>query len=244
MQVVVDGILTHYETIGKKSKKLLIVPGWMHTINEWLPVAKQLSEQYTVILLDLPGFGKTEMPKTAYTIYDYSEFVSHFLHKIDSNNVTVIGHSFGGRISIIMATKTNVIQKLVLVDAAGIEKRTTAAKLKISLFKCMKLFLPKKYLEKLRNKIGSRDYKNAGKMRDIFVKIINEDLTYLLPKIAIPVLLVWGNNDTEVEQWKIKLMKKLIPHSRLKVIWNAAHSPHVEKPDVFIDVLKDFLFTQ
>lgn len=244
MQVVIDGILTHYETIGSKPKKLLILPGWMHTTNEWLPVAKQLSDQYTVILLDLPGFGKTEIPKTAYSINDYSEFVLNFLHKIAVNNTTLIGHSFGGRISIILATKTNAVQKLVLVDAAGIEKRTKTAKLKMSLYKYIKLFLPKKYVEKLRNQIGSRDYKNAGKMRDIFVKIINEDLTYLLPKIVVPTLLVWGSNDTEIELWKIKLMKKLIPLAQLKVVWNAAHSPHIEKPDEFMKIIEDFLFNK
>lgn len=244
MQMVVDGILTHYESIGQKPKKLLILPGWMHTTNEWLTVAKQLSEQYTVILLDLPGFGKTEMPKTVYSIKDYSEFVLLFLQKMAIDTTTLMGHSFGGRISIIIAANTDIVERLVLVDAAGIEKRTTIAKLKISLFKCIKVFLPKKYIDKLRNQIGSRDYKSAGKMRDIFVKIINEDLTYLLPKIAVPTLLVWGNNDTEVEHWKIKLMKKLIPHSQLKVVWSAAHSPHVEKPDVFMVIIKDFLFTQ
>lgn len=244
MQLVVDGLLTHYEIIGNKPKKLLILPGWMHTVQEWIPTAKKLSEKYTVILLDLPGFGKTEMPKTVYSINDYTEFVVHFLHKINTPNATVVGHSFGGRLGIIMAAKTNIVQKMVLVDPAGIEKRSAHATVKIKIFKGLQTVLPKPIVEKLRNRLGSNDYRNAGNMRSIFVKIINEDLTYLLPRITVPTLLVWGNTDTEVPRWKIKLMKKMIPHARLKVVWNAAHSPHIEKPNDFTEIITEFLFSQ
>src|SRR5438105_4668468 len=171
MQIVVDGLLTHYQTVGDKQKVLLILPGWMCTTDEWLSVAKQLSAEYKVILLDLPGFGKTQKPATTYSIYDYADFVEHFLNKLDEKHVTLLGHSFGGRIGIILSAKTNLITELLLIDAAGIEKRTTIAKLKIQFFKLAKIFLPKHIVTQLRNRLGSRDYKTAGEMRDIFIKV-------------------------------------------------------------------------
>ncbi|HSW97527.1 MAG TPA: alpha/beta hydrolase [Candidatus Saccharimonadales bacterium] len=241
MQIVVDGVLTRYEQIGHKPQTLLILHGWMRSLDEWLPVAKQLSESYRVILLDFPGFGKTEKPKTDFTIYDYATFVEQFLDKLEINKVTLLGHSFGGRVGIIMASKSNKISDLVLVDAAGVEKRTTAAKIKISIFKLAKVFLPKKLVTKLRNKIGSRDYKSAGEMRKIFLNVINEDLTYLLSKISQPTYIIWGNKDEEVPQWKTKKMKQLIPHTRLRVVWGSGHSPHLEKPLDFMEILNDLL---
>lgn len=241
MQVVIDGLLTHYQIVGSKQKTLLILPGWMRATNEWLPVAKQFSAEYQVILLDLPGFGKTQKPETTYSIYDYADFVEHFLNKFDEKQVTLLGHSFGGRIGIILGAKTKLITDLLLIDAAGVEKRTTIAKMKIQLFKLAKIFLPKKFVTQLRNKLGSQDYKTAGEMRNIFIKVINEDLSHLLSKISVPTLLLWGNKDEEVPEWKTKLMKKLIPNAKLRVVWGAGHNPHLEKPAEFMEILNDYL---
>lgn len=241
MQIVVDGLLTHYETVGNKPKTILILHGWMRSLEEWLAIAKQLSEEYKVILLDLPGFGKTQKPETVFSIYDYAAFVQHFLEKLEIKELSLLGHSFGGRIGIIIAGKTKLITHLILVDSAGVEKRTIIAKVKIGIFKLAKLFMPKSIVTKLRNKLGSRDYKSAGPMRPIFLKIINEDLTYLLPDITAPTLLVWGNKDTEVPEWKTKKMKRLIPHAKLRVVWGSAHSPHLEKPTALNDILSEYL---
>lgn len=241
MQAVVDGILTQYEIIGEKPKKLLILHGWMRSYEEWVPIAKRISDEYEIILLDLPGFGKTAMPDKVYSIYDYATFVEHFLDKIEVNTVTLLGHSFGGRIGLILAVKTNKISNLILVDAAGIEKRSTAASVKITFFKFAKRLLPSQSAEKLRNAMGSPDYKTAGVMRPIFLKVINEDLSYLLPKIEQPTLIVWGNKDTEVPEWKTRIMKKLIKHATLKVIWGSAHNPHIEKFNELTETITDFI---
>jgi pimeloyl-ACP methyl ester carboxylesterase len=242
MQIVNDGLLTNYEIKGNSNKEvLLILHGWMNSLNEWIPTANELSGRYKVILLDLPGFGLTSMSEKAYSIYDYATFVEHFLDKLEIKKVTFIGHSFGGRIGIIMGANTDKIKNLILVDAAGVEKRTVFAKIKIAFFKSAKVLLPKSLVEKLRTQLGSPDYKSAGPMRDIFLKVINEDLSYLLPKIAIPTLIIWGNKDTEVQEWKTKKMKKLIKNSKLRVVWESGHSPNLEKPREFMEIVKDYL---
>src|SRR6202042_1129852 len=105
---------------------------------------------------------------------------------------------------------------LILVDAAGIEKRSTFAKVKIAFFKSAKVILPKSSVERLRYKLGSPDYKSAGAMRNIFLKTINEDLSYLLPKISPPTLLIWGNKDREIPEWKTRKMKELIKSAKLR----------------------------
>jgi pimeloyl-ACP methyl ester carboxylesterase len=244
MQAVVDGLLTHYKVIGNKPKTLLILHGWMRSLDEWVPTAKKLSEDYKVILLDLPGFGGTKMPDASFSIYDYANFVEHFLDKLEIKKIQLVGHSFGGRIGIILAAKTERITNLVLVDAAGVEKRTVFAKTKIGFFKLAKIFLPQKLTDKLRNKLGSRDYKSAGAMRTIFLKVVNEDLSYLLTKIKEPTLLIWGNKDEEVVAWKTKKMKQLIQNSQLRVVWGSGHSPHLEKPQEFMEILTDYLLSQ
>lgn len=242
MQVVVDGILTSYQIFGeKKGKTLLILHGWKRSFIEWLSVASELSQKYQIVLVDLPGFGQTACPKSIFSTYDYADFIVHFLDKLDIKKVTLIGHSFGGRIGIILGARTKRVEKLILVDAAGIEKRSAIAKVKIRFFKAVKTLLPKKLVECLRDRLGSPDYRSAGTMRDIFVKVVNENLTYLLPKIKVPTLLIWGEKDTEVALWKTKRMRQLIPNSKLRVVWGAGHNPYLEKPREFMEILQENL---
>lgn len=240
MQIIVNGVLTNYQKVGTGNKNLLILHGWGRSLNEWLPIARQLNN-YTSYIIDLPGFGSSPRPQESWTIYNYAEFVETLIKKLEIEEPVLVGHSFGGRIGIILGTKKDIVSKLILVDAAGIEKRSTTTKIKISLFKTSKLFLPKPLVLKFRNILGSPDYKTAGHMRDIFLKTINEDLTYLLPKINMETVLIWGNNDKEVPLWKAKLMRKLIPHATLRIVWGAGHSPELEKPREFMDILKDYL---
>jgi pimeloyl-ACP methyl ester carboxylesterase len=241
MQIVVNGVLTNYQIVGKGKKNLVILHGWQRSLNEWLPLAKRYSETYTSVLLDLPGFGSTALPHSAYSIYDYAAFVQAFLNKLEITHYSLLGHSFGGRIGVIMATQTDDLETLILVDAAGVEKRSPAAKVKISLFKSAKVFLPKPFVKKLRGMLGSRDYNAAGPLREIFLKVINEDLTPLFSKIKQKTFLIWGEKDPEVPMWKAKLMRRLIPDSKLRIVWRAEHSPHLEKPKEFFEILDEVL---
>jgi pimeloyl-ACP methyl ester carboxylesterase len=63
----------------------------------------------------------------------------------------------------------------------------------------------------------------------------------LLYKISAPTLIIWGNKDLEVPEWKTKEMKKLIPHNTLRVVWESGHSPQLEKPKEFIEIVQDYL---
>lgn len=243
MHVVVDGILTHYEIVGKDNKKkLLILHGWQRSLIEWLPTAKVLSEKYQVILLDLPGFGNTARPESTYTIYDYATFVEHFLDKLGMSQVALMGHSFGGRIGIILGAKTKRLQQLTLVDAAAIEKKSNSIQLKITIHKLIALpfkALFPQWLEKMRKRLGSDDYQAAGAMRDIFIQVVNEDLTPLLKKITIPTLVIWGEKDSVRPIAEGVWIKTVIPHSHLRVVWGAGHSPYLEKPREFLEILQE-----
>jgi pimeloyl-ACP methyl ester carboxylesterase len=242
MQLVVDNILTNYEIIGEKNKKpLLILHGWQRSADEWIPAAKQLSEFYQVIILDLPGFGKTTKPNSDFSIYEYATFVEHFLDKLELKKTILLGHSVGARIGIILGAKTERIEKLILVSPAGIERRKIFDKLKIGFFKLGKFLLPSIAVDKLKANIGSDDYRLAGEMRGIFLKIINEDLSSLLPRIHTKTLIIWGSKDNVIPLWKIKQMKKEIPNVRLKVLWETGHFPHFERSKDFIEIIKENL---
>lgn len=241
MQVVVEGILTNYQKLGEEKEVLLILHGWGRSLNEWLPYAKKFSEKYTVILLDLPGFGLTPRPQPTYDIYDYAEFVEKFLKKLEIRKCILMGHSFGGRIGIILAAKTTLLSQLILVDSAGIEQKSLHVKLKSEVSKTIGFFLPKSIKKKVSLLVSSDDYKSAGKMRDIFVTIINQDLTHLLSKITVPTFIIWGERDTEVPLFHTKMYKRKIYEATVRIVWEAGHDPHLEKPQEFTEILDEIL---
>src|SRR3990167_75762 len=87
MQIVVDNILTSYQIFGDKNKTIVILPGWKGSVNEWIPIARSLSTEFKVVLLDLPGFSQMVRPKESFGVFEYAEFVKRFLQKVEIEKV-------------------------------------------------------------------------------------------------------------------------------------------------------------
>lgn len=241
MKIVIDGIIINYNQIGTGDRNLLILHGWGRSYREWVSTANSI-KGYKITLLDLPGFGDSEDPYKAFNIFEYSKVVLDFINKIGIKDCTILGHSFGGRIGTILAVKSGeLIKKLILVDSGGIEKRSLKTKIKIILFKLIKpfkIFVPKKMIRFF----GSSDYKaTSGLMRESFIKIINHDLRYLFSKIRQPVSIIWGSNDQILPVKYVKIYKSHIPQSNIRIVWESDHSPHISKPQDFIEILKEEL---
>lgn len=245
MQIISDNILTNYTILGGKNKKnILFLHGWGRNFKDWLNIAQNLSKKYKVILLDLPGFGGTKIPpENTFDTYDYANFVSSFIKKIRLTKTTLIGHSFGGKISIVLAAKyPEFFEKLILVSASGVEEKTLYVKLRNRLFKSLKLLpFPQKIKSTISNILGSRDYKSVGIMRNSFIKIINQDVSKEAKKIKTPTLIIWGEKDKEVPVKWGKKLNQLIKKSYLRIIWGAGHFPQIEKTEKFESVLHEYL---
>ena len=240
MQIVVDNILTSYQIFGDKNKTIVILPGWKRSVNEWIPIARSLSTEFKVVLLDLPGFSQMVRPKESFGVFEYAEFVKRFLQKVEIEKVILVGHSFGGRLALILASETSLVEKLILVDSAGIEKKGLSANVISKLVPIAKI-LPISIQNRIKNLVGSVDYKEAGEMRDIFVKIVNQDLSHLFKKIQIPTFIIWGERDNVVPVAFAKKFKEKIKGSRLRIVWGAGHEPHLQKPEQFQEILEDVL---
>jgi len=244
MQIVVGGLLTNYQSCGEGKETLLILPGWKRSASEWAPAAKNLSDKYTVIILDLPGFGLTALPKRTFGAFEYADFVKEFLAKLGIGSCIILGHSFGGRLAIVLASEGKMVDKLILVDSAGIEGESLYVRLihlfKIVLFPALML-LPVSLKNKIGNLIGSEDYKESGEMRKIFVKIVNQDLVSFLPKIKVPTFIIWGDRDNVLPVSQTKIFKKEIADSKVRIVWGAAHDPHLQKPEQLMAILKEIL---
>ena len=100
----------------------------------------------------------------------------------------------------------------------------------------------KNFREKLRNKVGSQDYKaSANVLKETLKIIVNEDMTYLLPKISVPTLLFWGSLDTATPISDAKKMEKLIPDCGLIEYAGSTHFSYLENINNVNTVLNEFL---
>ena len=239
MQTIIDGNLINYELIGEKNENtVLILHGWQNSLKNWENVGKRLAKKNKVILVDLPGFGGSSLPKTQpFGTYDYADTVNKLILKLGLKKITLLGHSFGGKIAVIVASRNPAIKKLILVDISGIKTTSLSTSLKISVAKFLKFFLP----ENFSTIISSDDYKNAGNLLPTFKKIVAEYIEKDAKKLTIPTLIVWGENDQEVPLASAVTLKKLIPNSSLRIVWKAGHHPHLEKPEKFLEILYDFI---
>ena len=253
MRKTVNGIGINYEQKGS-GELVVLLHGWGSNIKLFANLIDLLSAKYTVVAMDMPGFGESEEPKTPWCVDDYVQFVIDFLKDYDAKEVTLLGHSFGGRVIIKMHSRESLpfkVKKVILVDSAGImPPKSNKKSWRTRYYKMGKAVLSTKLVQKLapdalenfRKKMGSADYAAASPMmRQVMVKVVNEDLEPDLPNIKCPTLLVWGVNDTATPLSDGEKMEKLIPDAGLVRLENAGHYSFLEQQFTFNRVMCSFM---
>ena len=103
--------------------------GWGGSVVSFKGVLDFLCGKHKCISLDFPPFGKSEEPKQTYDLYDYLNIIKRILEKNKIEKVSVVAHSFGCRVAILLSTKTKFVDKMVFTGAAGIKPKKTIKKL-------------------------------------------------------------------------------------------------------------------
>ncbi len=256
MVAACQGADVYYERTGSGRKRVLLLHGWGCSSELMRPVAQALVQDAEVMLLDFPGFGKSGRPPEPWGVPEYAECIRTLLEQEDFLPCTVIAHSFGARVAVFLASRDHsLFDQLVLTGAAGIRKPQTEegrrrqeefrkAKTWIQRMRKVKVFgtLPDRLEQMAREKYGSRDY-NAldDEMRKTFVKVISLDLTDALHNITVPVLLIWGDQDTETPLWMGRKMEELIPDAGLVIFEGGTHFAYLEQNARFNTIVHHFI---
>lgn len=213
-----------YNNTGSKIT-ILFLHGWGLSGNSFDKIISNLNS-VSYIKLDLCGFGNSDMPKDYFDVYEYAYQIFLLLKKIRVKSVMIVGHSFGGRLAIILSSVFKInIKNLVLTSSAGLIKFDLNKYMKIMVFKLVKILVDFKILPvKILNHFGSRDYKNArGVMQKIFTRTVNQDLSFLLHKINVSTYLVWDKKDKDTPYWICRKLHKCINNSNLIFYNNGGH---------------------
>lgn len=256
MNVTVNGLNINYWDNGRENAEtVLFLHGWGATFEIYRrAVLEPLASKYRVVAFDMPGVGGSQEPAEPMTVSDYVDLAEKFAQAVDIKECTLICHSHGGRVSVGIMTNKNSpikVKRAVFIDAAGVvPKRSLGYKLRQRAYKCLRVLGTNKLTKPLfgenyeiqRDKRSSADYKAASPvMRKTLSNVVNTDMTGLMPLIRVPVLLIWGENDTATPLSDGQLMEKLIPGSGLAVIKGGSHFPFVENPSQFAAVLSAYM---
>ena len=241
MKKKMDGVNVNYEYSNIKSDiTLVLLHGWGQNIEMMKPIGDKYKDKFNVLIIDLPGFGESDEPPKPWTVYEYADFVHDFIKSFDIKKIYLVGHSFGGKISLVYASKYKVEKLVGLASPYCKEIKKMPFKTKVyKAIKKIKLLTP--LANYMKNKIGSTDYKNSSEtMRGVLVQTVNLDIDEDVKKIKCPTLLIWGTLDTAVPISRAYELEKMINNSGVVVYEGATHYAYLERLNNVIRVLNNF----
>lgn len=233
-----NGWSIHYKLLGEASRgrPILALHGWGRSIKDFDALSESFPER-SFLIVDFPPFGESDKDIEGWNIFTYVSMVISLCEHLEIKSVDLIGHSFGGRIAIILsAIKPTFVHSCILADSAGMKpKRSIKYRLIVLRYKICKK------LGKSTVGQGSKDYLALSpEMRKTFVNIVETHLEEYAKKISCPTLIVWGKNDKETPIYMANRLHKLIKQSSLRVIEDGDHFSFLNFPLSFFAIVKQF----
>ena len=259
-QVVINNLLISYSNFSFSEARptLLFLHGWRSSKEVWRGIVGQLisesankqisgavNAEYNIYALDLPGFGGSQVPPQSFGVGEYAQIVKGFIEKLQLKNITLIGHSFGGKVSIKLASQhPELISKLVLVDSAAFPMNQQKKSFLAVAAKMVKPLFKAKFMQGLRKKIykaiGAEDYIATPGLQETFVKVVNEDMTEDLKKISCPTLVIFGQMDEDTPVSFASRIQGLVKNSKGIILPMAGHFSFLDRPAEFLKTLIEF----
>jgi pimeloyl-ACP methyl ester carboxylesterase len=221
----------------------------------WLPHHQALSRQFAVYAPSHPGYDHSSRPDWISTMSDMAHFYRQFIEEVGLAPVNLLGFSMGGWLAAeIAAMCPHVLKRLVLVDAAGIKPQVGAiAELfMVSPEQTLKLrfYDPTQvptYQQLVDRKLTPEEAEVQWRNREMASRLCwkpylhNPKLPAYLRGVKTPTLIVWGKQDAIIPVNCGELYQQALANSTLHVIDRCGHSPAVEKPEEFLQVVQEFL---
>ena len=226
---------------------VLILHGWGASSQSWVRVKELLENRdCKVIVPDLPGFGESAKLIKPWTIDDYVRWVKDFCEEESLSQFFLLGHSFGGSLAIKFSLAyPDKIKKLILIDSAGIRKKTIKKEIikKIANLLNKFSFLPfYSFVRSSLYKIIKSDYFSLqGIMKETYLNVIGEDLSKRVAGISIPLMLIWGEKDRLTPLPNAYLIRDRVNGAKLEIIANVGHNPHSEATGILTEKVLNFI---
>lgn len=249
---IFKGEVCTYSTNSSSNKTVLLIHGiGDNASRDWDEQLELLSPEYRIVTFDLPGFGRSEQGDKDYTPEKYIKLIDYITTYYSANEFDLIGHSMGGALSLLYTSKyPEKVEKLVLVDVAGILHRLAIGKYMIAsgfnggaegtdriesyIVKVIEKF--ERLFSFLRDDVAKQsEHARAG------IELVDFDFSQNLEKVSAPTLIIWGEDDLIAPLRTAKVLDYRLKNSELHIIKDAGHVPMKEKREEFNALLHGFL---
>lgn len=228
---------------------------------DWSKLMPALAERYSVLALDLPGFGRSDKGNHHYSPDNFARVLDGVLDKRVPPRFTLIGHSMGGSVALAyVAAYPQRVSRLVLVDAVGVLHRSVYVEhlARVGAQRAIGLDSPwfESVVRAIQNRMENWPLRGELVLKDSDVRrrllrgdpnaisafaMVEHDFSRVLRAIAAPTLVIWGAEDIIAPLRSGQALASAIPGARLTVIEGAAHAPMVQFPDRFNPLVIDEL---
>ncbi len=259
-----------YVEIGE-GPPVLFVHGLGGSWRNWLENIPHFADRHRVVAIDLPGFGLSPAPPEPVSMASYGSFLLRFANAVGlSSETALIGHSMGGFISTeAVLEDPGRFRCLVLASAAGVSFATMRDSRKAALGLLIRLILPIANQRVERNlgrqrlrtasfagviahpnlirreilwELGSYAV-NSPSLIEAAYALAGYDTREQLPKIDLPTLIVWGEQDRLVPVNAAWEYNRRIAGSELSIIHDCGHMVELERPARFNSEVEQFIHT-
>ncbi|MFC0473173.1 alpha/beta fold hydrolase [Halalkalibacter kiskunsagensis] len=252
--ISIGEVTVYCEYVLNGRPPIILIHGFVsstYTFNRLMPL---LTKEFSVIAIDLPGFGRSEKSKTfIYSFSNYAKFIEECIQYFKLKDVTIIGHSMGGQIALYTAQLAPYkVKNLVLLCSSGylksakkpliycsylpffrffVEQYIRKKDIKKSLENVFynKSFITEELIEEFTRPLTEKDFYTSLQR---LLRYREGDLTsYQLSKIQIPTLLIWGEEDRVVP---LKIGQRLVqdlPNAKLITYEKTGHLVTEERPN-------------
>ncbi|KUG06264.1 alpha/beta fold hydrolase [Solirubrum puertoriconensis] len=231
---------------------LLLLHGLFGALSNWQGVIDEFARDYRVIIPMLPVY---DMPLTRAGITGLVEFVEGFVKTMGLNEpATVLGNSLGGHVALVYTLRNSArVQRLVLTGSSGLFEDSMGGSFPrrgdyayVQERVAYTFYDPKVATKELVDEVFDVTNSNAKCLRIITIarSAQRHNLTKDLGRIQVPVLLIWGLNDTITPPLVAHEFHRLLPSSELHFLDHCGHAPMMERPQAFNRLLHQFLQQQ
>lgn len=259
-----------YEEAGEGAPVLLL-HGFGASTFTWRRIAPELAKTHRVIAVDLKGFGQSDKPfDSRYSVFDQAELLTELIANRDLRNLTIVGHSFGGGVALVLALSEDPrlegrISKLVLLDTIAYPQDIPVffRMLDMPVFSHLgvrmvppavqtRIALQIAYLD--NSKIEDEEVETyaaplrtaAGKhaiihsARQIMPEGL-EEISERYKSIELPTLILWCDHDRIVPLDVGLKLRRTLPNARLEIVDGCGHMPQEEQPETTLELIEGFL---
>jgi len=253
----IDENKIRYLESGNSDKHLVLIHGLGASAERWNKVIPIFEKYFHVVVPDLIGFGYSDKPLVDYTPDFFSDFLKKFLDALKINAPYLIGSSLGGQITAEFASKhPDSVSKLVLVSPAGVMKQSTPA---LDAYIMAALYPNEQSAKNAFEMMEASGKEVDDSIVQGFVKRMQlpnakmafmstilglknaETITEKLKIVSTPTLIIWGSDDPVIPIIHADEFVSSIKDCRFFRMDNAGHTPYVQYPEAFAEVVLDFL---